>query len=131
MPVTQKKPSFFWHSIQKESPYVGPYIGIIVKCHVHNFLLNNITTQTTFEEREKAEKKAFIFIACLLCASLVVLAPGARDFESTEIYMDFQPGRMYRYTCVISFFSFFFFLFFTCVISWGLPETLWVSGTPN
>lgn len=92
MPITQKKPRFFfslfffWHYIQKESPYVGPYIGDIAKRHVHNLLLNNITTLTTFEGRERAEKKAFIFIACLLCARLVVLAPGAIDFESAEIY---------------------------------------------
>lgn len=54
---------FFWHYIQKESPYSGPYLGDIVQWHMYNFLLNNITTQTTFEGRERAEKKkAFIFI---------------------------------------------------------------------
>lgn len=40
MPMFQEKPSFFSGTRFKRKL---PYIGDIVKWHVHNFLLNNIT----------------------------------------------------------------------------------------
>lgn len=68
MPITQKKTSFLLALYSKEFSYSGPYMRDIVKCHVWNFLLNNIITQTTFEGREKAEKiKTYLLHAyCVL-----------------------------------------------------------------
>lgn len=52
---------FFLALDSKGNFYSGPFIGDIVECYKDDFLLNNITAKTTFERRERIEKKGICF----------------------------------------------------------------------